>query len=685
MTSSRAIKDFLGEAEEIIEKLNLDLVHLSECGDSGECDPELLNGIFRGAHSLKGLAGMFSFDDISELGHRLENLLDSLRLGKIGISPALVELLFDGLELLTRLVYGKGEDVAFTLDTSPLTRRLDAFLKGEGEAKSAGQGVIDPEILSVLTEYEEHRLLDNIKKNRTMLRVRASFSLSSFDQDLAEISDLLKNHGEIISTLPSAGDLADHISFQILFGTGKSLQEIADLLIRDGLSVELLLGEAPLSPKKTVQPVQLAEEERDSEPDGEVSPAANAPIQDGVSSMRSVSHTVRVDIEKLDDLMNIVGELVLAKGAITEIFERLKLEGNGERGRELQKATRNLERRLEELQKGVMEVRMVPIGQLFEKMTRIVRRVASEHGKKVSLDIRGGDTELDKLIMESLSDPLMHIIRNAIDHGIESAGDRLAAGKQEKGTICLWASQKGNHVVIEVRDDGRGIDLAKVRRIAVKRGLIGESTELTREDMLDLIFLPGFSTSEKVSDLSGRGVGMDVVKTNIGELSGMIDIDSRVGEGTLISITLPITLAIIKALIIRVCGQTYAIPVTSVMETLMIEPSAIRTVERREVLELRQATLPLLRLGEIFQLPLPPNKGSRCFVTVVGMADKKLGIVVDELLGQQDVVIKSIGKSLSFIKGIAGAADLGNQKTILVLDVGGLMSEAVRGDTALHV
>ncbi len=203
MTSSRAIKDFLGEAEEIIEKLNLDLVHLGECGDSGECDPELLNGIFRGAHSLKGLAGMFSFDDISELGHRLENLLDSLRLGKIDISPSLIELLFDGLELLTRLVYGKGEDVAFTLDTSPLTRRLDAFLKGEEKDKSAGQA-IDPEILSVLTEYEEHRLLDNIKKKRTLLRVRASFSLASFDQDLAEISDLLKNHGEIISTLPSA-------------------------------------------------------------------------------------------------------------------------------------------------------------------------------------------------------------------------------------------------------------------------------------------------------------------------------------------------------------------------------------------------------------------------------------------------------------------------------------------------
>ncbi len=681
MNSSRALKDFLGEAEEIIEKLNFDLVNLGECGDGGECDPELLNGIFRGAHSLKGLAGMFSFDDISELAHRLENLLDSLRLGKIGTSGQLVELLFDGLEMLTRLVYGKGEDEAFTLDTSPMTRRFEKFLSG-GEGSDRGPHGVDSEILSVLTEYEEHRLLDNIKKKRTLLRIRTIFSLLSFDQDLAEISDLLKAQGEIISTLPSAGDFAEQISFQIIFGTGKTPQQIADLLGRDNIKVELLIKDVAARPVN--DSLRDNELEINSEAESNIT-GDSALAQDGIASVRSVSHTVRVDIDKLDSLMNIVGELVLAKAAITEIFEQLKLEGDGERGRELQKATRNLERRLNELQKGVMEVRMVPVGQLFEKMTRIVRRVANEHGKKVTLDIRGGDTELDKLIMESLSDPLMHIIRNAIDHGIESASERHAAGKPEKGTICLWASQKGNHVVIEVRDDGRGIDPAKIRRAAIKKGLLSENSDLSRDDMLNLIFLPGFSTSDQVSDLSGRGVGMDVVKTNIGELSGMIDIDSQVGEGTLISITLPITLAIIKALIIRVCGQTYAIPVTSVMETLMIETTAIRTVERREVLELRQTTLPLLRLGEMFQLAQTQKKNARAFVTVVGMAEKKLGIVVDELLGQQDVVIKSIGKSLSFIKGIAGAADLGNQKTILVLDVGGLMTEAVRGDLAFHV
>jgi two-component system chemotaxis sensor kinase CheA len=316
---------------------------------------------------------------------------------------------------------------------------------------------------------------------------------------------------------------------------------------------------------------------------------------------------------------------------------------------------------------------------------RIIRRVSNEQGKRIALDIRGAETELDKLIVEDLSDPLMHLIRNAVDHGIEAAAESVAAGKSEKGMITLWAAQKGNHVVLEIGDDGRGIDANRVRQKAIERGLISPETELSREDIYNLIFLPGFSTRDEVTDLSGRGVGMDVVKNNIAALSGVIEIDSEFGRGTLMTITLPITLAIIKALIVRVSGRSYAIPINSVLETLMIDATAIRTIERREVLELRQKTLPLLRLTEVFALPVAEKQGSRSFVVVTGMAEKRIGIMVDELIGQQDVVIKSLGKTLSFVRGIAGAADLGNQKTILVLDVGGLMNEALRGETALHV
>jgi two-component system chemotaxis sensor kinase CheA len=676
--SSNALKEFISEAEEIVEALNLDLVALSEALERGECDPDLINGIFRGAHSIKGLAGMFGFDDLSQLSHRMESLLDQLRLGRVPFNQVAVDTLFVTVETLTRLINGKSEDEHFTFDLTPCFTRIDQAAKGVAVAADPLAALaIDPAILNVLTEYEEHRLLENVKKQRNIHLIHIDFDLSSFDQELAELTQQLKLQGEVISTLPSLGDIGERISFQVLFGSERDQADIRALLGRDSLEIRTCgaVASAPVVPLEQVlaaDDLLVTSGDRSAEVDA--------------GSMRSISRTVRVDIDKLDLLMNIVGELVLSKGAISGICERLRTSGDKELAGDLAKATRMLERRLHDLQKGVMDVRMVPVGQLFEKMTRIVRRVSHEQAKKIDLDIRGADTELDKLIIEDVSDPLMHIVRNAIDHGLETPAERLAAGKPEKGSIHLWAAQKGNHVVIEVRDDGRGIDPEKVRRKAIDRGLIDAAKELTREEVFELLFLPGFSTRDEVSDLSGRGVGMDVVKNNISNLSGMIELQSEVGRGTAMIITLPITLAIIKALIVRVSGQTYAVPINSVQETLMIESAAIRTIERREVLELRESTLPLLRLNRAFKLPGTDEQAEqRLFVAVVGLADKRLGFVVDELLGQQDVVIKSLGKALAFVKGIAGAAELGSQKTILVLDVAGLMGEALRGESSGHV
>jgi two-component system chemotaxis sensor kinase CheA len=677
-TSSQALKEFLGEAEEIIEKLNLDLVTMGDTSDKGDSDPELINSIFRGAHSLKGLAGMFGFQDVSDLAHHMENLLDNFRLGKITLNDELIEILFESLSFLTRLVHGKSEDESFSCDISPVINRIEKVLAGNAGGDTGLSGYnIEPEILNVLTEYEEHRLLENLKKGNNLFRVKVAFDLSNFDQGLAAITDILKPAGEVISTLPCTGDLSERIAFQLLFGTSKSVAEVVDLVDDEEIDVESIVGGAQTESSQ----VDSFEQEPFSDPEMEVA----APEQESGGSLRSISRTVRVDIDKLDELMNIVGELVLSKGAFVDIVDRMKSAGRDDVVNNMQKATRELERKLEDLQKGVMDVRMVPIAQIFDKMLRIVRQVAKSQDKKVALDIQGADTELDKLIVEDLSDPLQHIIRNAIDHGIESAAERKAAGKSEQATICLWASQKGNHVVIEIKDDGRGIDPEVIRKKAVSKGLISNTAELSKEDINELVFAPGFSTRDEVSELSGRGVGMDVVKNNIAALSGMIEIDSEVGKGTAIAITLPITLAIIKALIVQVAEKTYAIPINSVLETLMVDESAIRTIERKEVIELRQSTLPLLRLADIFELDKAEKTDNRCFVAVVGLADKRLGIVVDDLLGQQDVVIKSLGNTLSFVRGIAGAADLGNQKTILVLDVGGLMGEALRGDSNVNV
>ena len=686
-SSSQALKDFISETEEIIGALNFDLVKLADAVETGDCDPDVLNGIFRGAHSIKGLAGMFGFDDLSALSHAMENLLDGLRLGKVPFTQRLVDTLFSSLDVLIQLIDGKSNDENFTLDLGSILAQIDQAAEGEApsvEDPLAGLD-IDPGILNVLTEYEEHRLLENIRKGRAVHLLRMDFDLSSFDQELAEITEQLKQQGEVVSTLPSAGEIGEKIAFKILFGSELSCTDIELLLSREGLDISTY-GQVEV----TMEPEDVVLEEPDAVPDAVVVTAERLPAAveeaDGGSSMRSISRTVRVDIDKLDLLMNIVGELVLSKSSISNIGDRIKASADKEVATELAKATRILERRLHELQKGVMDVRMVPVGQLFDKMTRIVRRVSNEQGKKVDLDIRGADTELDKLIIEDVSDPLMHIIRNAIDHGVETPEERRQVGKPEKGQVQLWASQKGNHVVIEVHDDGRGIDAEGVRRKAVEKGLISEGHSLSEEEIYDLLFMPGFSTRDEVSDLSGRGVGMDVVKNNITALSGMIEVKSTQGQGSSMIITLPITLAIIKALIVQVGDKTYAIPINSVLETLMIDTDVIQTVEKREVIELRKSTVPLLRLSQVFDLGSEERSDEkRLFVAVVGLAEKRMGFVVDELLGQQDVVIKSLGKALSFVQGIAGAAELGNQKTILVLDVAGLMTEALRGESSLNV
>jgi two-component system chemotaxis sensor kinase CheA len=325
-----------------------------------------------------------------------------------------------------------------------------------------------------------------------------------------------------------------------------------------------------------------------------------------------------------------------------------------------------------------MEIRMIPVGQLYEKMSRIVRKISREQGKKVELKFFGADTELDKLIVEDISDPMMHIIRNAIDHGIESPEKRVSLGKEDKGTIRISSYQKGNHVVIEVEDDGNGIDLEKIKLKALQKGLISDAASLTDRDAIDLIFLPGFSTTDKVSEVSGRGVGMDVVRNNIAAVSGMVDIETRKGEGSRFIITLPITLAIIKALIITSAGRTYALPITSVMESLLITDADIKTIERKEVIQLRENTLPLLRLESFFETARTTERPQEFYVVVVGVAEKRMGVVVDDLLGQQDIVIKSLGESFKRFRGISGAADLGDQRTILVLDVGGMINETIR-------
>nr|WP_211193639.1 chemotaxis protein CheA [Pyxidicoccus fallax] len=768
--------EFVAEATEILDALGKDLLVLDERRGQ-EADPDLVNGIFRAAHSLKGLSGLFGQERISRLAHGTEELLDRLRLGKLRLDDTALDSLIEALDAFQALL----AEAARGAESEPLTRRVEemtARLAQLGSPPASAEEdpldrlELDPQVRSVFTEYEEHRLRENVRRGVSLWRVRAAFDLSDFDKGLAELNARLKPLGEVISTLPSARPGGAHgIAFDLIFGAQTTTEQLeaglqgtpaelsplvvqpathaaAQALVRAAEPVTaaaLTRVDSPAAPAKkggkkkggraasasTAAPAQqpllpASTEGGESTSDGAVAPGdALVPVSasglqasggtpvtylpgtgvaqrvrtvvteapgtstvvaspvrpDGDTSLRSLTQTVRVDIGKLDGLINMVGELLLIKANLQRLAESARQDGavalSKLFGQELARETRGLERKLEALQEGLLEARMVPVGQVFDKLARLVRRIAREAGKEIEFVIGGGEVELDKLIVEELSDPLMHLIRNAIDHGVESPEARLAAGKPRRAVVALRAEQKGNHVVIEVSDDGAGIDEQRVREVALTRGLItfAQAQEMSRRELLNLIFLPGFSTARSVSELSGRGVGLDVVKNNLGNLSGIIDVWSERGKGTAFHLTLPVTLAIIRALVVGVSGRTYAVPLNSVLEILSVQPRDIRTVERREVLDLRGQTLPFMRLARMFALPERPV--NRYFVVVVGLAQERLGIAVDELHGQQDIVTKPLGGRLQSIRGISGATDLGNRRTVLVLDVAALLEEGM--------
>ncbi len=688
--SEKVLGEFLSESQEIVESLNRDVLKLDSDLKRGAKDPELINNIFRSAHSLKGLSGMFGAKKMSDFAHTLENLLDGMRLGRVAPSNEVLDAMFESVEVFNRLIAeSSGGPKVPKRALTAMKKQLDKAMSSSAEASEDNpleQVAIDPSIIGVLTEYEEYRLTDNIRQGVELYKVHAAFDLMSFDESLARLTTELKSVGEVITTLPSSETSSEQaIDFDIIVGTSLDLAELKERV--EGEDVEVAAIErrtpAPAEPARAEKKGRSGRPVEDETPPDEEPQTTKETAQldtDGIS-LRSVSQTVRVDIKKLDILMNMVGELVLVRTAMQHLSEQLKTEiGFTGLAVDLYKESRNFERKLNELQSGIMEVRMVPLGQNFEKLSRMVRKLSRSAGKEIELRISGADTEMDKLIVEDLADPFMHILRNAVDHGIEKPAKRLAAGKPEIGTIRVNAYQKGNHVVIEIGDDGRGVDLDKVKSKAVEQGLVDREHlgEMTKRDALNLLFLPGFSTSTKVSEISGRGVGLDVVKNNIGNLSGMIDVYSEPGQGTRFVITLPITLAIIRALMIRICERIYAIPLNSVIEIINVRSSRLRTIERREVLELRGATLPLLRLNRLFELgEMEIESDELMFVVVVGLAENRLGIVVEGLIGQQDIVIKPLGKSLSQVPGIAGATSLANQQTILVLDVGALIEETL--------
>jgi two-component system chemotaxis sensor kinase CheA len=603
---------------------------------------------------------MFGLKEPSELSHKLEFLLDELRLGRVGLSRDALDILSETVSLLGRLVQQASRSQSFE-DITTALNRIEGILKAKPSAGSGpsltDQITLDRGILQVLTEYEEHRLKECIRERKNLFTLKAAFQLADFETEIKGLNTTLKKHGEIICTLPVAGG-GSGIEFTIVVATTedqKSLETAVSL------------------PNVTIRKIAYVEERKAEEP----RPGADT------AALKSVSNTVRVDIYKLDNLMNTVGEMHLVKNIIGRIVKDLRaLPGAAGLSGDLHKAQRSLERKLNDLQSGILEVRMVPIGQIFTRLSQVVRKYARDEGKDIDLQLQGEETELDKLMIEDLADPLMHLIRNAIDHGIEAPEVRSRLGKPEQGSVKLTAFPRGNHVVVTVEDDGAGMDPVQLLAKAVQKGVLqpghGFDPERDRKDIFDLIYLPGFTTRETVTEISGRGVGMDVVKRNVSKLSGMVDIQSEPGTGTIFTITLPITLAIIKALVVESGGQVFAIPLSTVLEILQATTSQIETIEGREVMSVRGDTVPLLRLTRAFNLPEDRDRDA-FYLILVGLAERRIGIIVDSLRDQQEIVIKALGKRLSETPGIAGATELGDKRgVVLVLDVESLIETALR-------
>ncbi len=657
--------EFIAEAEEILEVITKNLLTMEESQDRLSPHPDIINAIFRGVHTLKGIAGMMGFNTITELSHTLESLLDSMRMGRLTLTSVVIKLLFESTDMLRKLVEKVSKDGNDNIDTSRLLSDIENLLKKKPEESAAHKLEeldLDANVLKVLTEYENHRLEENLRLGSNIFEITAGFSLETFDKDLNQINSMVSGFGEVITTLPSSGASPDiGIEFKLIIGTKEDLNYVTSVL--SGTNVKI----REIKYQRKNEKIKTGGEHEEAQ-------ASESP-----SSVKSLSMTVRVNISRLDRLLNIVGELVLNKAVITHISKNLRvIEGFSEWAIELEKAARTLDKKLNELQEGLMEVRMVPLNNLFDRLTRMARKLSRESGKIIDIRIFGEETELDRLMIEEIADPLMHIVRNSVDHGIETQEERIKSGKKEIGTIKLSAMQRGSHVVIEVEDDGSGINIKRVKDIAVEKGLIAPNSSLTEKDAIDLLFTPGFSTSKVVTEVSGRGVGLDVVRKNLIKLNGMVDVETKERVGTKFIITLPITLMILKALIVQVADDIFALPINSVSESLMITKRDIQTVEGREVVQLRDKTLPILRLEDAFGMKSKDVNPDSMYVVVVGSGSRKIGFVVDALLGQQEIVIKSLGKILSGIQGIAGATELGNRKTVLVLDVGALIEESVQ-------
>ncbi len=711
MDVSQYLEIFIDETKEHLQNLNTRILELEQ-------EPEnenTINEIFRAAHSLKGMAGTMGYKRMQNLTHDMENVFSEVRTGNIKVKANMIDLLFQCLDALEGYLANIQESSdEGTDDNEPLIKALNEILnsKGQDAASEAPQSTEtaenapatetsaggDKPWLEISLDSSEVTVMDEAKKQGKNL-----FGITVYVQEACILKaaraflvfKAIEELGEVLVSKPSTQDIEDEkfgLDFSLIVVTDKELDTVltavknvseiadakgeavtsADYSIKQDAKAEEAQEEAketaseeaaaPKKEEKAETEIVKAEAPKDKDSKKPATAQAKGPV---------VNKTVRVDIEKLDVLMNLVSELIIAKNSLVSA----SVSEQGTSGSSFNEQIEYLESVTTNLHESVMKVRMVPIESVLAKFPRMIRDLTKKLDKKMELYMTGEETELDRTVVDEIGDPLMHLLRNSADHGIESAEVRKERGKPEVGSIFLDAYQEGNNVIIEVRDDGNGIDVEAVKRKAIERGTItaeqGES--MSDKEIINLLFLPSFSTAKQVTDVSGRGVGLDVVKSKIEALSGEVDVKSKLGEGSTFTIRLPLTLAIIQALMVVVGEEKYAISLGSIQTIESVQPEDIKFVQSKEVINLRGTVIPILRLNELLDTTSTKNPDDEMIVVIVKKGDKLAGLVVDDLLGQQEIVIKSLGKYINKCKMISGATILGDGEVALIIDANTLI------------
>ncbi len=649
---SRFRQTFFQEAADHVHTMETQLLAL----EASPTDSETLNSIFRAAHSIKGGSATFSFDDLTRFTHRLEELLDRMRLGQVDASPERIRILLQACDVLRGLLAAAEAGSAPPAEAAKLLEKVTVAQRS---------GAFVPDANHKLRAHDP-----KIKfRGRESYNIQFSPSPNTFREgtdpllllrDLSDLGDIERITPDL-SHLPALTELQPdlcYLSWTLRLTTEKERSEIDDVFsfVQDGAQVIIkpVLGS---DGKKFEESAQFA----------------NAPHPNAPARQPHHDSSIRVATSKVDHLINLVGELVIAQSMTMEIVNHFTID----RLSELQSALTEVDRNTRELQDRVMGVRMLPVGTVFARLPRIVHDVAANTGKSIRIELAGEETELDKGVLESMIDPLTHLVRNSADHGIESPDERQAAGKPEQGTIRLHARHEGGNFIIDVADDGRGLNTSRIREKAVERGLITGSEEMTREQIHLLIFQAGFSTAEKVSEVSGRGVGMDVVRKNVDALGGLITLQSREGQGTTVRIKLPLTLAIVEGQLVRVGKQTFVLPLVSIIESIRPTRAQVANIAGEgEIIVVRGEPVQLLRLHRLFGIPTDIVDPCGGLVAVVEHENRRYALLVDELLSQQQVVIKNLQANFRRVEGAMGATILGDGCVSLILDVAGLVERS---------